>query len=93
MGHHWIVMEAMFLAAAEGLRIENVRWEVSSQDKGHAEESLCFVLNGKRHFVRFSEEEIDECAEPAYQSSRSLVAQRLRETFRRLKRGTSTDSS
>jgi hypothetical protein len=93
MGREWILKEAMVLAAAEGLRIENMAWEVSSRDKEQAEERLCFDLNGRRHFVRFSEEEIDECSAPAYESVRSLVAQRLRETFRRMKREISVDPS
>jgi hypothetical protein len=46
----------------------------------------CFDLKGERHSVSLADAEIEARAEPAYESERSIVSQRLKEAFRRLRR-------
>ena len=87
MGRAWIVKEAVALAEAEGLSIENASWALHSKGKvGLPEEALCFDHKGQGLSVRFSDDEIHDCTPPAYESVRSLVTLRLKEMFRRLKR-------
>lgn len=86
-GRVWIAQEALDLAKVERLPIENPQWALDSKgDRASPERRLCFDLKGERHSVSFSESEIEDCAEPAYESERSIVSQRLKETFRRLRR-------
>ena len=77
----------MEIAKAERLPIEYPTWALDTKEGASLpEQRFCFELSGKRHSVAFSDAEIDDCAEPAYESERSIIRQRLRETFRRLKR-------
>jgi len=88
-GRAWIVKEAMEIAKLERIPIKNPKWALDTK-RGTSlpEQGLCFDLRGKRHALSFSDTEIDNCAEPAYASERSIVSQRLRETLRRLWRQT-----
>jgi hypothetical protein len=88
-GRAWILQEATEIAKAEGLVIEKPTWAIDTKGgTSPSEQRLCFNHKDKKHSVLFSDAEIDDCAEPAYESERSIVSQRLRETFRRLKRET-----
>jgi hypothetical protein len=86
-GRVWIAHQALDLAKVERLPIENPQWAPDSKEgTASPEPRLFFDLEGERHSVSFSESEIEDCAEPAYESERWIVIQRLKETFRRLKR-------
>jgi hypothetical protein len=86
-GRAWIGQVAMEIAKTAGLPIENPTWALDTIGGASLPEPrLCFDLSGKRHSVAFSDAEIDDCAH--YESERSIVRHRLKETFRRLKRQT-----
>jgi len=86
-GRAWIVQEAMEIAKAERLPIENPTWTLDTKGgTSQPEQRFCFDLKGTRHSVAFSDAEIDDCV--VYESERSIIRHRLRETFRRVKRQT-----